>query len=280
MKTRITKRVRPVNIFSRPQRLYYLHIHDFFLSLPPPDISNSRVDFSGDDSSRTRRVVTTRQHFQPSSAPPLSSHTRFFLSLPPPDISNSRVDFSGDDSSRTRRVVTTRQHFQPASAPLLSSHTRFFLSLPPPDISNSRVDFSSDDSSLTRRVVTTRQHFQPASAPLLSSHTRFFVSLPPPDISKSLVDFSSDDSSRTRHFQKVPQAFFQIAISCYFTSAHTTTRLPLYGSSTPKSRPDSIRVYWTALNIRSSVFNIYIYIPNFFFCRIDLSIKSNFITLQ
>ena len=195
-----------------------------------------------DGSSRTRRVVTTRQHFQLASPPPVSSHTRFFLSLSPPDISNSRVDFLSDDSSRTRRVVTTRQHFQPVSPPPLSSHTRFFLSLSPPDTSNSRVDFSSDDSSRTRRVVTTRQHFQPASPPPLSSHTRFFLSLSPPDIYKSRVDFSSDDSSRTRHFQKVSHAFCQIATSCYFTSANTTTRLPLDGSSTPKSRPDSIRI--------------------------------------
>ena len=145
----------------------------------------------------------------------------------------------------------TRQHFQPASPPPLSSqHTRFFLSLSPPDISNSRVDFSSHDSSRTRRVVTTRQHFQPASPPPLSSHTRFFLSLSPLDISESQVDFSNDDSSRTRHFQKVPQALFQIATSCYFTSANTTTRLPLDGSSTPKSRPDSIRVYWTTLTLR------------------------------
>ena len=120
-----------------------------------------------------------------------------------------------------------------------------------PDTSNSRVDFSSDDSSRTRRVVTTRQHFQPASPPPPSSPTRFFLSLSPFDISKSRVDFSSDDSSRTKHFQKVPQAFFQIATSCYFTSTNTTTRLPLDGSSTPKSRPDSIRVYWTTLNIFS-----------------------------
>ena len=141
--------------------------------------------------------------------------------------------------------MTTRQYFQPTSPPPLSSHTRFFLSLSPPDISNSWVDFSSDDSSRTRRVVTTRQHFRLASPPPLSSYTRFFLSLSPLDISKSRVDFSSDDSSRTRHFQKVPQAFFQIATSCYFTSANTTTRLPLDGSSTPKSRPDSIRVYWT-----------------------------------
>ena len=126
---------------------------------------------------------------------------------------------------------------------LQASHIQFFLSLSTLDISNSRVDFSSDDSSRTRRVVTTRQQFQPASPPPVSSHTRFFPSLSPLDIFKSRVDFSSDGSSRTRHFQKVPQTFFQVATSCYFTSANTTTRLPLDGSSSPKSRPDSIRVY-------------------------------------
>ena len=100
----------------------------FFKSLTA-DISKSRVDFSSDDSSRTRRVVTARQHFQAASPPPLSSHSRFFLSLSPPGIYKSRVDFSSDDLSQTRRVVTTRQHFQAASPPPLSSHTRFFLSL-------------------------------------------------------------------------------------------------------------------------------------------------------
>ena len=146
------------------------------------------------------------------------------------------------------RVVTARQHFQQASPPPVSSHTRFFLSLLPPDISNGWVHFSSDDSSRTGRVVTTRQHFQPASPPPVSSHTRFFLSLSPPDISNSWVDFSSDDSSRTRHFQKVPQTCFQTATSFYFTSANSMTCLPLDGSSSPKSRPDSVRVHWTTLN--------------------------------
>ena len=41
----------------------------------PTDIAMSRVDFSSDGSSRTRRVVTIRQHFQVSSLPPLSSKT-------------------------------------------------------------------------------------------------------------------------------------------------------------------------------------------------------------
>ena len=61
-----------------------------------------------------------------------------------------------------------------------------------------------------------------------------------PDIFNSRIDFSSDDSSRTRHFQKVPQTCFQTATSFYFTSATTTTCLPLDGSSSPKSRPDSV----------------------------------------
>ena len=177
------------------------------------------------------------------------------LSPSPPDISKSRVDFSHDGSSRTRRVVTTRQHFQPASPPLVSLQIHDFLLSPsPPDISKSRVDFSHDGSSRTRRVVTTRQHFQPASPPPVSSQIHGFLSLSPPDISKSRVDFSHDGSSWTRrvvtnrhHFQKVPRTFFQIATSCYFTSANTTTRLPLDGSSSPKSRPDSVRVYWTTL---------------------------------
>ena len=99
------------------------------------------------------------------------------------------------------------------------------------------IDTTSNDSSLrSRRVVTTRQHFQPASPP------------------KSRVDFSHDGSSWTRrvvtnrhHFQKVPRTFFQVGTSCYFTAANTTTRLPLDGSSSPKSGPDSVRVYWTTL---------------------------------
>ena len=88
----------------------------------------------------------------------------------------------------------------------------------------------------------------------LHKYTIFFLSTSPPDISNSRVDFSNDGSSRTRrvltarhHFQKVPRTFFKIATSCYFTSANTTTRLPLHGSSSPKSRPDSVRVYWTTL---------------------------------
>ena len=52
------------------------------------------ITTSNDFSSRSRRVVTTRQHFQPASKPPVSSQIHdFFLSLSPPDISNSRVDF-------------------------------------------------------------------------------------------------------------------------------------------------------------------------------------------
>ena len=84
----------------------------------------------------------------------------------------------------------------------------------------------------------------------------FFLSPSPPDICKSRVDFSHDGSSWTRrvvtnrhHVQKVPRTFFQIATSCYVTSANTTTRLLLDGSSSPKSRPDSVRVYWTTLSL-------------------------------
>ena len=92
------------------------------------DISNSRVDFSSDGSSRTRRVVTTCQHFKAVSPPALSSQMHnFFLSLSPTDIFNSRVDFSSDGSSRSRRVVTTHQHFQAASPPPLCSHMHDFF---------------------------------------------------------------------------------------------------------------------------------------------------------
>ena len=59
-------------------------------------------------------------------------------------------------------------------------------------------------------------------------------------------------------FQKVPRTFFEIATSCYFTSANTTTRLPLDGSSSPKSRPDSARVYWTSLEFHSPSLSILI----------------------
>ena len=100
--------------------------------------------------------------------------------------------------------------------------------------------------------VTTRQHFQPASPPPVSSHTQFFLS--PPDIFNSRVDFSSDDSSRTRHFQKVPQTCFQTATSFYFTSANTTTRLPLDGSCSPKSRPDLIQCSSLRLFILQIIF--------------------------
>jgi len=78
-----------------------------------------------------------------------------------------------------------------------------FLGLSPTDISISRVDFSSDGPSRTRRVVTSRQHFQVSSLPPL----------------------------------------FQKTISCYLTSKNITTQLPLDGSSSPKSRPDTIPVY-------------------------------------
>ena len=148
---------RPVNIFSRPHRLQCLHKYTIFFK---------------------------------------SHHLTFPKS----------VDFSHDGSSRTRRVVTTRQHFQPASPPPVSSQIHnFFLSPSPPDIFKLRVDFSHDGSSWTRRVVTNRHHFQSTST------------------------------------------FFQIATSCYFTSANTTTGLPLDRSSSPKSRPDSVHLYWTTL---------------------------------
>ena len=45
------------------------------------DISISQVDFSSDGSSRTRRVITTRQHFQAASPPPLSSHMHDFFKV-------------------------------------------------------------------------------------------------------------------------------------------------------------------------------------------------------
>ena len=70
--------------FPRPRRLQSLCAphKPFFLSLSPPrDISKSRVDFSNDGSSQTKRVVTTRQHFprphgiRCTCAP----HTRLFL---------------------------------------------------------------------------------------------------------------------------------------------------------------------------------------------------------
>ena len=94
------------------------------------------ITTSNDSSSRSRRVVTTCQHFQPASPPPVSSQIHdFFLSPSPPEISKSLVDFSHDGSPRTRWVVTTRQHFQPASRPPVSSQIHdFFLSPSPPDI--------------------------------------------------------------------------------------------------------------------------------------------------
>ena len=93
------------------------------------DISISRVDFSSDGASRTRRVVTTRQLVNSSTfsggltTSTIFTHARFFLSLSPTDISHSRVNFSSDRSSRTRRVVTTRQHFQVSSLPPLFQKT-------------------------------------------------------------------------------------------------------------------------------------------------------------
>ena len=170
------------------------------------------ADFSSDGSSRTRRVVTSRQHFQAASPPPLSSHMYdFFLSLSPTDISISRVEFSSDAKSRTRRVVTTRQHFQATSALTVFSNMQVSHQLAFPII---RVDFSSDGSSRTRRVVTTRQHFQAVAPPrrrtasTIFKYARFFLSLSPTDNSISRVDFPSDGSSRTRlvvttrqHFQ-------------------------------------------------------------------------------
>ena len=97
--------------------------------LSPTDISNSRVDFSSDGSSRTRRVITTRQHFQAASPPPLSifTNTRFFHSFSPTDFSSSRIDLSSDCSSWTRWVVPTRQLFQAAWPPPLSSKNIFLL---------------------------------------------------------------------------------------------------------------------------------------------------------
>ena len=85
--------------------------------------------------------------------------------------------------------------------------------------------------------------------------------------------FSNDGSSRTRrvvttrqHFQKVPRTCSEIATSCYFTSANTTTRLPLDGSSSPKSRPDSVRVYWTTLSFtRMIILSDHIFSFWFFF---------------
>ena len=92
------------------------------------DISNTRFDFSSDSSSRTRRVVTTRQHFTAVSPPALSSQMdNFFLSLSPTDILNSRVEFSSDGLARTKRVVRTCQHFQVSSPPPLSSESNFLL---------------------------------------------------------------------------------------------------------------------------------------------------------
>ena len=94
------------------------------------------ITTSNDGLSRSRRVVATRQHFQPASKPPVSSQTRSYLSLSPPDISNNQFDLSGNGWSRPLNISS-----RPHRLHCLHKYMCFFLCPSPPDISNSRIYF-------------------------------------------------------------------------------------------------------------------------------------------